>query len=95
MDRKYYIYILTNKSKKSLYTGVTNNLSRRMREHKKFRGSKFCARYKINRLIYFEEYTFIMDAINREKQIKRWNRSKKENLISSVNPDWKELSFSF
>ena len=89
--RKYYIYILTNKSK-TLYIGITNNLMRRMAEHKSGQIKGFTAKYNIGRLAYFEEYNNPRDAIIREKQLKGWLRRKKIHLINSVNPNWDDLS---
>ena len=76
----------------TLYTGVTNNLKRRVLEHKSGLFSGFTAKYKCYKLVYFEEYADINDAIVREKQIKGWLRVKKENLIKTVNSGWKDLS---
>lgn len=82
---------MTNRSG-TLYTGVTNDLERRVDEHKRKVGSKFTAKYNINRLIYYETFTDIRDAIAREKQIKGWRRSKKIALIESTNPMWEDIS---
>ena len=90
-QKKYFVYIMTNRSK-TLYTGVTNSLMRRVREHKLGIGSSFAARYKLDRLAYFERFDDIRNAIEREKRIKGWLRIKKISLIVSVNPDWKDLS---
>ncbi len=87
----YFVYIVTNRSK-TLYTGVTNNLMRRVREHKSGAGSGFTAKYKLDRLVYFERFQDIHNAIEREKRIKGWLRIKKIALIVSVNPSWKDLS---
>jgi len=89
--RYYYIYILTNRSQ-SLYVGVTNNLQRRIWEHKSGVGSKFCKRYRIDQLVYYESFDDVRNAISREKRIKGWLRIKKIQLIVSVNPTWKDLS---
>lgn len=91
MARQYYVYIMTNKSR-TLYTGVTNNLERRVYEHKQKFVPGFTARYNITRLVYFEATRDVYAAIAREKQIKGWLRSKKIALIESVNPDWQDLS---
>jgi putative endonuclease len=85
---------MTNKSG-TLYTDVTNDLQRRVYEHKKAIISGFTKRYKIKKLIYFEQIMSIQIAIDREKQIKRWNRSKKMKLINKINSDWKDLSESW
>jgi putative endonuclease len=87
----YFVYIMTNRSM-TLYTGVTNNLMRRVREHKTGPGSGFTAKYKLDRLVYFERYEYIHNAIEREKRIKGWLRIKKIALIVSANPSWKDLS---
>ena len=86
--KEYFVYIATNRSR-TLYTGVTNNLQRRHLEH--FAGqSQFTAKYRIDRVVYYESYMDIHQAIAREKQIKGWRRSKKLALIESVNPKWME-----
>jgi len=87
----YYVYIMTNNSK-TLYTGVTNNLNRRVYEHKNKLIQGFTAKYNITKLVYFEICTDINQAIAREKQIKGWLRKKKVYLIESVNPEWNDLS---
>ncbi len=88
--KTYFVYIMTNRSK-TLYTGVTNNLVRRVRKHKTGTGSGFAAKYKLDRLAYFERFEDIHNAIEREKQIKGWLRIKKIALIVSVNPAWADL----
>lgn len=97
--RQYYVYIMTNRSKvcpersrRTLYTGVTNNLQRRVYEHKNKLVEGFTRKYNITKLIYFETTNDAESAIAREKQIKGWLRSKKIALIESVNPEWKDLS---
>jgi putative endonuclease len=90
-DRHYCVYILTNRSK-TLYVGVTNNLHRRVWEHKFRNGSEFCRRYKIDRLVYYESFDDVRNAIDREKRIKGWLRIKKIQMIVSVNPAWSDLS---
>ena len=94
MTKQYYVYIMTNKSR-TLYTGVTNNLERRVYEHKQKLIPGFTTKYNISRLVYFEATQDIRGAIEREKQIKGWLRSKKVALIESVNPQWEELSSRF
>jgi len=81
---------MTNKSG-TLYTGVTNNLEKRVFEHKNHLIEGFTKKYKISKLVYFEETSDIRVAISREKQIKGWKRNKKVALIESINPDWKDL----
>ncbi|MDP1709314.1 MAG: GIY-YIG nuclease family protein [Candidatus Komeilibacteria bacterium] len=91
MAKRYYIYIATNHECYILYTGVTNNINRRIYEHKQGIGSKFTKKYNINKLVYFEEYQDINQAIAREKQIKAGSRIKKVELINSLNPTWRDL----
>ena len=88
---EYYVYIMTNKSG-TLYTGVTNNIQRRVFEHKNRLVEGFSKKYNITRLVYYEVTTDIRAAIDREKQIKGWLRAKKIALIKSVNPNWRDLS---
>ena len=87
-----WVYILTNVSRKTLYTGVTSNIVQRPWQHKTGVFSGFTSRYKVNRLVYFEKWLRIDDAIAREKQIKGWIRAKKVALIHSMNPKWDDLS---
>ncbi len=89
--RTYYVSILTNKSGTS-YTGVTNNIRRRVRQHKDKLVAGFTRKYNIDRLIYYECFTDVHAAIAREKTIKGWRRKKKLALIASVNPQWLDLS---
>ena len=89
--KNYYIYILANRSK-NLYTGVTNNLQRRIYEHKHHLMEGFTNWYHVTRLVYFEETSDVYAAISREKQIKGWVREKKVALIESSNPEWRDLS---
>ncbi len=89
--RQYYVYILANRTK-TIYTGVTNNLQRRIFEHKHLMIKGFAYKYKLTKLVYYEAGSDIKVAISREKQIKGWLRKKKISLIESVNPGWKDLS---
>ena len=89
--KTYFVYIMSNRSK-TLYAGVTNSLVRRVREHKLGIGSIFSAKYKLDRLVYFERFEDVHNAIEREKEIKGWLRIKKIALIVSVNPAWRDLS---
>lgn len=93
MGKKGYTYILTNKNHTVLYVGVTSNLPKRMKEHRtgKYKTS-FTHRYNVTELVYFEEFSSIVAAIAREKQIKAGSRQKKLDLINSMNPEWKDLS---
>jgi putative endonuclease len=92
MEKQYYVYILTNKSNKVLYIGVTNDLERRMYEHKNKMIDGFTKKYNLTKLVYFEATTNINSAIEREKQLKNWHRDWKINLIEEFNPEWKDLS---
>ena len=91
MNRQYYVYIMTNESQ-TLYVGVTNNLQRRVYEHKHKLFPGFTSKYNIDRLVYFEETQDIYLAITCEKQIKGWLRARKVALIESINPRWQDLS---
>lgn len=92
MNKIGYVYIMTNKSKSTLYIGVTNNLCRRFYEHKNHLvRNSFTDKYNLEFCIYYEEYLYFDLAIKREKELKKWNRQKKEELINKKNPDWKVL----
>lgn len=91
MPKSFYIYILTNKPNGTLYIGVTSNLIKRVFEHKDHLADGFTKQYSIDKLIYFEEHKDIKQAIIREKQIKKWNRSWKIRLIEKLNPNWTDL----
>ncbi|PIP17144.1 MAG: endonuclease [Candidatus Portnoybacteria bacterium CG23_combo_of_CG06-09_8_20_14_all_37_13] len=92
MQQEYYVYIATNKSD-TLYTGVTNNLRRRIYEHKNKSIEGFTKKYNINKLVFYEVLSSPNDAIMAEKRIKSWSRKKKIELIKSKNPDFSELLF--
>jgi putative endonuclease len=87
----YFVYILASKKGGVLYTGVTNSLVRRVYEHRKEIREGFTKKYFIKKLVYFEEYQYVNEAIHREKCIKRWKRGWKIKLIESMNPKWKDL----
>lgn len=89
--KSYFIYILTNYNNSTLYIGVTNNLERRIFEHKNELIDGFTKKYKLKKLIYFEEYPSIVEAIAREKQLKRWHRDWKFNLVKEINPQLNDL----
>ncbi|MCH7998750.1 MAG: GIY-YIG nuclease family protein [Chloroflexi bacterium] len=89
--RDYFVYIITNHSG-TLYTGVTSDLTRRVYEHKTQAGGSFTKKYRMNKLLYFEQTGDILSAIEREKQIKGWRRSRKLELITSQNPRWIDLA---
>lgn len=91
MSNDAYVYILTNKINSVLYTGVTNNLARRIFEHKSGSVKGFTQRYKVNKLVYFEDYGSFIDAIAREKQIKAGSRADKIKLVESMNKEWNDL----
>ena len=90
----FYVYITTNLIKTVLYVGVTNDLNRRIQEHSENKGNKnsFAGKYHCHNLIYYEHFTDITFAIQREKEIKKWSRKKKNLLIDSLNPEWRFLN---
>ena len=88
----YYVYILTNKTNNVLYIGMTNDILRRITEHKSDMIDGFTKRYHVHKLVYFEEYSSSTEAINREKQLKGYKRYKKVDLINQMNSDWDDLS---
>ena len=92
LARQFYVYILTTRHNTALHIGVTNNLVRRVEEHKLKLVPGFTSKYKITKLVYFKKFPHVYDAIQREKQLKRWNRQWKIDLIQSANPEWKDLS---
>ena len=87
----YWVYILTNKPKGTLYIGVTGGIDDRMERHIIGEGSKFTSKYKLKMLVYYEEFQYVNDAIAREKQLKNWHREWKINLIEESNPNWLNL----
>jgi putative endonuclease len=91
MERQYYVYIMTNKNNTVLYTGVTNDLRRRVYEHKNKLVDGFTKKYNITKLIYFEMCRDAVGSISREKQIKAGSRTKKIALINTTNPEWRDL----
>ncbi len=92
MVNSYYVYMITNNSNRVLYTGITNNLSRRVYEHKQKLVNGFTSKYNLKKLVYFEETNDVKTAIEREKQIKGWLRKKKNALVETMNPNWEDLS---
>ena len=94
-EKQYYVYIMTNKFNRVIYTGVTNDLRRRILEHKQQIKAGFTSTYRIFKLVYYESTTDVYGAITREKQIKGWLRKKKVILIRSMNPQWRDLSEDF
>jgi putative endonuclease len=90
--KTYFVYLLTNWNNRVLYVGVTNDLARRVFEHKNKVFDGFTKKYNLNKLVYFEESNEVQSALAREKEIKKWRREKKDALVVSVNPEWKDLS---
>ena len=90
-DYNFWIYIVTNRNHSVLYVGVTNKLSRRTWQHREGSGDGFAAHYQCKKLIYYEHYREIRDAIARESQVKKWSHAKKVALINRLNPDWRDL----
>ena len=88
----YYVYILTNWNNHVMYVGVTNNLQRRIYEHKEKLIDGFTSKYNVNKLVYYEETADIKSAISREKELKGWRRSKKDALVVTMNQNWEDLS---
>ena len=95
MDACFYVYILANRPRGVLYVGVTNDLQRRMEQHKSKAVPGFTRQYGVTRLVYFEEYESIFEARQREASLKRWRRAWKFQLIESVNPEWGDLTESW
>src|SRR5262245_28375464 len=92
MEKVSYVYMMGSASRRALYTGVTAPLYKRVWEHKNNLGGFFTTKYKCNRLVYFEQFSNVETAIGREKEIKGWRREKKNRLVESVNPGWKDLA---
>ena len=92
MKKEGYVYFLTNKKNNVLYIGVTSNLEKRIYEHKNKLIEGFAEKYNCNKLVYYEHYNKIEEAIKREKQLKNWHRKWKNNLVEKENPEWKDLS---
>ncbi len=89
---EYYVYILSSSSNVTIYTGVTKDLVRRVYEHRtEADPHSFTAKYRVHKLVYFESTTDVQAAIEREKQIKKWNRARKNKLVESMNPQWRDL----
>ena len=91
MERRFFIYIMANKRNGTIYTGVTNNLTARVWQHKKSIREGFVSEYDLHKLVYFERHGNISSAISREKQIKKWRRKWKLQLIEKQNPEWRDL----
>ncbi len=90
MSRTYYVYLLANRNNRVMYVGITNNLKRRLYEHKHKIVEGFPEKYNANKLVYFEETSDVHAALSREKEIKKWRREKKNKLVTEMNPQWKD-----
>ena len=95
MDKAYYVYLLTNWNNRVIYVGVTSDLERRVYEHKNKLHEGFTQKYNVNKLVYYESSCDVMAAIEREKQIKKWRREKKNQLVIQMNPNWDDLSLDW
>jgi len=95
MNKSYFVYILSNKRNGTLYIGITNNIIRRVNEHKNKIADGFTKKYDLTNLVYYEKFNYINDAIMREKQLKTWRRVWKLDLIEKSNPNWNDLSDNF
>lgn len=91
-DKSYYVYILASPRNGLLYVGMTNSLSRRLEEHQNGEIEGFTKKFGIHKLVYYEVFEDVLNAISREKQLKRWTRAKKNALVEKVNPEWADLS---
>jgi len=91
LDEKYYVYFMTNKYNKVLYIGFSGNLKERMYQHKTHQLGGWTSKYNAEKLVYYESFKEVTDAIRREKQLKEWNREWKNNLVNKFNPEWKDL----
>jgi putative endonuclease len=91
MEKLYWVYILASRPRGALYIGITNDLGRRIHQHRTGQGSEHARRYRIWRLVYCESYRDVRDAIAREKQLKGWRRQWKIDLVEKENPDWDDL----
>lgn len=91
-EHRYYVYLLTNWNNKVMYVGITNDLVRRVREHKTKAVKGFTEKYNVHKLVYFEETSEVNAAIAREKEIKKWRREKKNALVIHANPEWRDLA---
>jgi putative endonuclease len=94
-DYQYHVYIITNRKNGTLYIGITGNLKQRLYQHRNRNLKSFSNRYRLNKLVYYEKFEYPSLAIKREKQLKKWNRLWKINLINDFNPDWEDLTVRF
>ena len=91
-QHQYYVYLLTNRNNKVMYVGMTNDLRRRVYQHKRKLVPGFTQRYNVDKLVYYESTHDVHAAITREKEIKKWRREKKDSLVNAMNPEWKDLT---
>jgi putative endonuclease len=94
-EKSYYVYLLTNWNNQVMYVGITNKLERRIYEHKEKIVKGFTKKYNVNKLVYYEQTSDVVEALNREKEIKKWRRDKKNRLVFDSNPLWQDLSKDF
>jgi putative endonuclease len=94
-EYRFFVYILVNRNRRVMYVGMTNDLMRRLDEHRRKVVPGFTSRYNVDRLVYFEETSDVFAALGREKQIKAWRRGKKDALVAIANPDWRDLLEDF
>ncbi|MDX1427159.1 MAG: GIY-YIG nuclease family protein [Salegentibacter mishustinae] len=94
-DYQYHVYIITNRKNGILYIGITGNLKQRLYQHRNRNLKSFSSRYRLDKLVYYEKFEYPSLAIKREKQLKKWNRLWKINLINDFNPDWEDLTVRF
>jgi putative endonuclease len=90
-EHRYFVYLLTNWNNRVMYVGITNNLVRRLSEHRTGAAKGFTGKYNVHKLVYFEETVDVHAAIAREKEIKKWRREKKNALVVRTNPEWRDL----
>jgi putative endonuclease len=93
MQKIYYVYIMASQKNGTLYVGMTNSIAIRSTQHREGNGSIFTAENRVRKLVYFEEHDEVLEAVKREKRLKRWNRQWKIELIEKGNPDWRDLWF--
>ena len=94
-NKTYFVYLITNWNNKVMYVGVTNDLERRINEHRSKVVKGFTEKYNVNKLVHFEETSDVHSALEREKEIKKWRREKKDKLVEKANPEWRDLIEDF
>ncbi len=94
-EHRYFVYILTSRNRQVMYVGMTNDLARRLHEHRSHAVPGFTQKYRVDTLVYFEETHDVLAALEREKQVKKWRREKKDALVASTNPQWRDLGADF